>query len=129
MKGIDTNVLVRFLVRDDAGQARRARAIMEIGPIWLAKTVLLETEWVLRYTYQFQPVEVNHALATVCGLSQVVVEDAANVTKALSWHADGFDFADALRLASCPESQCFYSFDRSLAKRAKKADDIRVETP
>lgn len=33
MKGIDTNVLVRFLVKDDVSQARRARKIIESGPV------------------------------------------------------------------------------------------------
>ena len=129
MKGIDTNVLVRFLVKDDVRQARRARKVMESGPIRIPKSVLLETEWVLRYTYELERVAVNQALAKICGLPQVTVEDASRVAQALSWHADGFDFADALHLASCPEARAFYSFDRSLAKKAKKADAIPVEQP
>lgn len=91
--------------------------------------MLLETEWVLRYTYEFERAAVHQALAKVCGLPQVVVEDASRVTQALSWYAEGFDFADALHLASCPGAQVFYSFDQSLAKKAKKADTIPVERP
>jgi len=63
MKAIDTNILVRFLVKDDVRQAQRARKTMESGPLWIPKTVLLETEWVLRYTYEFEPAAVNQALA------------------------------------------------------------------
>lgn len=129
MKGIDANVLVRFLVKDDVRQARRARKAMESGPIWIPTTVLLETEWVLRYTYEFERAAVNQALAKICGLPQVTVEDASKVTQALSWHADGFDFSDALHLASCPQARAFYSFDQSLAKKARKADTIPVEQP
>lgn len=129
MKGIDTNVLVRFMVTDDAVQARRARVVLENGPVWIPKTVLLETEWVLRYTYGFERVAVNQALGKVCGLPQVVVEDASSVTQALSWHAEGFDFADALHLASSSGARVFYSFDRSLASKAKKAGAILVEQP
>jgi len=129
MKGVDTNVLVRLLVRDDVGQARRARAIVEGGPVWIPKTVLLETEWVLRYTYGFERAAVNQALAKVCGLPQVVVEDAMNVAQALSWHAGGFDFADALHLASSPGARVFYTFDRSLVRKARKANAVAVELP
>jgi predicted nucleic-acid-binding protein len=45
VKAIDTNVLVRFLVRDDARQARVARQTIERGAIWIPKTIRLETDW------------------------------------------------------------------------------------
>ena len=129
MRAIDTNVLVRFLVKDDVGQALKARKIMESGPIWIPKTVLLETEWVLRYTYEFERAAVNQALEKVCGLSQVTVENTSSVTQALALHADGFDFADALHLASSQNAQSFFSFDRSLRQKAKQAHTIPVEQP
>jgi len=129
VKAIDTNVLVRFLVRDDAEQADRARKAMERESIFLCRTVLLETEWVLRYTYEFDRGSVNQALMKVCGLPQVVVEDTAIVTQALAWHAEGFDFADALHLAASRRAQAFYSFDQSLAKKARKAATIPIEKP
>ena len=44
-------------------------------------------------------------------------------------NAPGFDFADALHLASCPEAQSFYSFDQALARKAKQAGTIPVEHP
>ena len=44
MKAIDTNFLVRFLVKDDVRQAQRARKTMESGPLWIPKTMLLETK-------------------------------------------------------------------------------------
>ena len=102
---------------------------MERGPVFLPKTVLLETEWVLRYTYEFERTAVNQALAKVCGLPQVVVEDAAGVIQALSWHAEGFDFADALHLASSQKAQAFFSFDTSLVEKARKILTIPVEKP
>mgnify|MGYP003979381507 CR=1 FL=1 len=129
MKAIDTSVLVRFLVRDDARQARRARKLIEVGGISIPKTVLLETEWVLRYTYEFDRIAVNRALGKVCGLPQIVIEDTSAVIQALSWHADGFDFTDALHLASSRDAQAFYTFDRSLVKKARKAKTIPVEIP
>jgi len=129
MKAIDTNVLVRFLVKDDVKQARRARKLIESDTIFIPKTVLLETEWVLRYTYEFDRAAVNQALEKVCGLPQVVVEDAPAVTQALSWHADGFDFADALHLASSHRAQVFCSFDQSLVKKTGQAGTVPIEAP
>jgi predicted nucleic acid-binding protein len=55
MIAVDINVLVRFLVRDDAMQATRAAALTRADEIWVSKTVLLETEWVLRSLYGFSP--------------------------------------------------------------------------
>jgi predicted nucleic-acid-binding protein len=62
MIAVDTNVLVRFLVRDDAEQASRADSLIRSEEIWISKTVLLETEWVLRSLYAFRPDSVARAL-------------------------------------------------------------------
>ena len=51
MIAVDTNVLVRFLVRDDAKQAGRAASLIRANAVWISKTVLLETECVLRSLY------------------------------------------------------------------------------
>ena len=53
MLGLDTNVLVRFLVRDDEVQLEKARKLIkrEIAAgrrVFISQLVLLETEWVLR---------------------------------------------------------------------------------
>lgn len=49
MIAVDTNVLVRIVTRDDKGQARRAVRALRGKQLFVAKTVLLETEWVLRH--------------------------------------------------------------------------------
>ncbi len=51
MIAVDTNVLARFITNDDAAQAKRARRLIEAGPVFVAKTVLLELEWVPRGAY------------------------------------------------------------------------------
>jgi predicted nucleic-acid-binding protein len=48
MLAVDTNVLVRLLTGDEPKQAAAARALFAAEPIWIAKTVFLETGWVLR---------------------------------------------------------------------------------
>lgn len=116
--GIDTNVLVRFLTRDDEGQARLARATFQNRTIWLTKTVLLETEWVLRFSYKFPEDKINAALRAVLGLPQVATENAEQVLLALNWHSQGMDFADALHLAGSTSAKNFVTFDKKFAKLA-----------
>lgn len=48
MIALDTNILVRFFVRDDEGQALKARALIAASQVLILTTVLMETEWVLR---------------------------------------------------------------------------------
>jgi len=77
MIALDTNVVVRVLTRDDVAQAERAAEVMASGPLWLAKTVLVEIERVLRKGYGFDRAAVNRALTLLLGLENLSVEDAA----------------------------------------------------
>jgi predicted nucleic acid-binding protein len=70
---VDTNVVVRLLTGDNAQQAARAVALFKSEEIWLSKTVILETEWVLRSLYRFSGAHVSAALlgsraSPKCGL-------------------------------------------------------------
>lgn len=126
MIAVDTNVLVRFLVRDDAKQAARAASLIRGDEIWASKTVLLETEWVLRSLYGFSPETVARALRRLAGLRTVFLEDELAVAKALDWSSQGLDFADALHLASVGNAKRFATFDRKLAKQAKRLTALEI---
>ena len=126
MVAVDTNVLVRFLVRDEARQAARAASLLRNTPVWISKTVLLETEWVLRSLYGFSADARAGALRALAGLQTVVLEDELAVAKALGWFQDGLDFADALHLASVGDAKQFATFDRKLIKQAKRL--VSLET-
>jgi len=124
MIAVDTNVLVRFLVRDDAGQAARAAKLIRSSEIWISKTVLLETEWVLRSLYDFTPQRLAGALRALAGLGEVFLEDAGAVANALNWFEQGLDLADALHLASAANAKQFATFDRKLARQAQQATKV-----
>jgi predicted nucleic-acid-binding protein len=126
MIAVDTNVLVRFLVRDDATQADRAQELIRSSEIWISKTVLLETEWVLRSLYDFTPQSLAGALRALAGLGTVFLEDGGAVAKALEWFEQGLDFADALHLASAGNAKQFATLDRKLARQARYAARIDV---
>jgi predicted nucleic-acid-binding protein len=121
MTSVDTNIVVRLLTKDDAKQHTAAKSLFAAGPIWVAKTVLLETEWVLRRSYGFEPSSILAAFDRLIGLENVSVEDKPAVAGALALVAHGIDFADALHLASRPAGVMFLSFDRSFVRRAKRA--------
>jgi predicted nucleic acid-binding protein len=126
MLAVDTNIIVRYLAGDQQQQSRKAKALIDSDPIFVCKTVLLETEWVLRSVYGFTPIQIAKALTDFAGLPSVTLEDAATVAKALDWMAAGMDFADAIHLANAKGSDAFATFDRRLAKTAKKLSDVAV---
>ncbi|HEV2177861.1 MAG TPA: type II toxin-antitoxin system VapC family toxin [Terriglobia bacterium] len=126
MIAVDTNVLIRFLVRDDAGQGARAAALVRDNDVWVSKTVILETEWVLRSLYGFPSESVMTALRKLVGLRTMFLEDEAAVAKALAWSGEGLDFADALHLASAGNSKRFATFDRKLARQANRVAGLET---
>ena len=126
MVAVDTNVLVRFLVGDDAKQAARAASLIRADEIWISKTVLLETEWVLRSLYGFSPDSRAGALRALAGLRTVFLEDELAAAKALDWFKEGLDFADALHLASTGKAKQFATFDRKLAKQARRMTTLET---
>jgi len=83
MIAVDTNVLVRLLTGDEPRQAAAARSLFASEPIWIAKTVLLETGWVLRSLYGFEESAIREALTRLLGLKNVRTEDESSVAAAL----------------------------------------------
>lgn len=131
MIALDTNVVVRFLVRDDEDQAQRARALVAAGPVLLTATVVLETAWVLRAAYEHPPEAVADALEGVLALPTVEAPPRKPIARALAWHRGGLDLADALHLALSGEAEAFATFDRRLQARAGAlgAEPRTIEPP
>ena len=121
MQAVDTNVVVRLVTNDDVRQAKRAAALFASSEIYLPLTVLLETEWVLRYSYGLAPDAILRALRGVVGLPGVTVRDSAEVHRALELFEKGMDFADALHVSTSDRAGGFATFDAKLLMRAKAA--------
>ena len=119
MTAVDTNVLVRLLTGDEPKQAAAARSLFASGPIWVAKTVLLETGWVLRSLYGFEDSAIRDAFVKVFGLKNVHVEDESAVAAALELTGQGIELAGAMHLSSRPPGVAFVSFDKSFVRRAR----------
>jgi predicted nucleic-acid-binding protein len=126
MLAVDTNLIVRLLANDDATQTRRAVALFASEQIYLSKTVLLELEWVLRFSYELPSKVILQALRNLVGLPNIVLEQQREIAEALDGFEQGLDFADALHLASSRRAGRFATFDKKLIKRAEKLTDIEL---
>ena len=102
MLGIDTNVLVRFLVRDDQTQFEKARKLLkhEISSgrrVFINQLVLLETEWVLRSRYGLAKTQMLETISGLLDAPDVQLEDEPAVEEAVFvWRDANADFADCL---------------------------------
>lgn len=127
MIGLDTNVLARYFVREDSADAatvaqrQAARLLLESGQtLFLAKTVALELEWVLRGYYGFAVEQVLQVLEQLLNHPCLTVEDRSSLEQAMAGLSSGLDFADALHHASCRDCEAIASFDdRGFARRIR----------
>ena len=127
MIAVDTNVVVRLLVGDDPEQAAQAQALFAAEQIFISDTVVLETAWVLDYSYGLDGATIVAALRRLFGLANVHLRDAAEMGLALEWRDLGLDFADALHLVQAARCTHLVTFDRRFAARAVAIGGPRVE--
>jgi predicted nucleic-acid-binding protein len=104
----------------DPVQNGQALQLFDRETIYLAKSVVLETEWVLRSIYRLYPARFAGAVEALISLENVRCEDETAVRQALAWHQAGMDFADALHLASSSQATRFATFDRDMIETAKR---------
>jgi predicted nucleic-acid-binding protein len=103
---VDTNVIVRLLVRDDEKQYAAAKRLVQHAgsagePILIVLMAILETEWVLRSHYKLDKASVAQAFTQLLESQDVVIENAVTLEEALyvwAQHPDA-DFADCLLAA------------------------------
>ena len=116
MVAADTNVIVRLLIGDDKIQFEKAKRLFQQEKIFIATSVVLECEWVLRYAYHLQPAAIAQAFQALFGLPNVTLQEQAVV-------------ADALHLAASRHCDSLATFDRKFIKAAKKITPLNVEEP
>lgn len=129
MTAVDTNLLVRFLVADDPAQFEAVQAALAVGPVWIAKTVLLETAWQLRKDHGFDEAMVCDAFKKLLDTTNIVAEDSSDILDALALVTQGIQIADAIHLTSRPPGATFLSFDKALVRRAQRAGVPSVAHP
>lgn len=120
MIAVDTHVLARLLLDDDAVQHQRAKALLKTRQIFTAPiTVMLELVWVLE-SYDCTAEKIATGLTALLALPNFKPAQADALRLALQSYASGMGFADALHLALCADQQGFVTFDKAFAKRAAK---------
>lgn len=127
MRAVDTNVLARFLARDDEAQTMVADQVM-LEPTFVPLTVLLETVWVLASSYGQTRQAIYRALTELVQMPSVTTVDYALVRWAIDRFGAGADFVDLAHLIDGRSAESFATFDRGVAKGAGDDPPLPVET-
>ena len=101
MIALDTNILVRFLTRDDPDQSAEAERLMSgltsDAPGHVCREVLVELVWVLERAYKYSRADISRALEGLLSVAELVIEAADDVGAVLQLYEDkGFGFSDLM---------------------------------
>jgi predicted nucleic-acid-binding protein len=125
MTGLDTNVLVRYIMQDDAKQAAQATALVESlsteAPGFVPTVALVELAWVLSSCFELSREQLADALEALMRTKEIVVERADTAWRAVrAFRGGSADFADCLIERSAAAAGCSktVTFDRAAAKSA-----------
>jgi predicted nucleic-acid-binding protein len=125
MIGLDTNVLVRYIMQDDAKQSPKATRLIESltpeQPGFVPLVAVVELVWVLSASYALSRAQVAQALELLLRGKELIVEKADGVLLAVRrFQAGEADFADCLIQASASAAGCSatMTFDAGAVKAA-----------
>jgi predicted nucleic-acid-binding protein len=125
MTGIDTNVVVRYIVQDDPIQSSAANQLFDSltadSPGFISATVLVELVWVLQSCYSAHQQEVERVLETLLRSRELMIENADLIWQSLRrFRLATADFADCLIECSGHAAGCKHTvtFDHNAAKNA-----------
>ncbi len=125
MTGLDTNVVVRYIMQDDAKQSAKAAALIESltteAPGFVSLVSVVELGWVLSSSYGLAREQVAQTIDLLLRTKQVVVDRADQVLSALRvFKAGSADFADCLIERAAASAGCdrTMTFDVAAAKTA-----------
>ncbi len=123
MISIDTNVLIRDLVEDDAEQVEATRSLLDSltieDPGFVCREVILEISWVLASAYRFTREQIGEALLRIIGMENLLVETSDDVARSARHYGENNDdFSDLMILEASRRSDALplYTFDRRLSR-------------
>ena len=127
MISVDTNILVRYAVKDDKRQTELATSFIADNQCHVLKSVILELVWVLSSSsgYNLTRKVVTERLRHIFGLPTMDTEDTIQVAQAIDWYEKGMDFADALHLASSCEVNGFVTMDGRMNRKVSQIAPTR----
>lgn len=128
MIGLDTNLLVRYLVQDDQAQSRLATKYIESGDLFFINLIVLcELSWVLQSCYEIEKKRLHEVFEKILSTKQFVVQNSHLVWNALHiYQLASVDFSDCLigQINQAAECSVTLSFDKSL----KNLNQFRILT-
>ena len=123
MIGLDTNVIVRYIVQDDVVQSKQATALFETfsqeTPGFITVVVVIELAWVLQGCYGSTRAEIVEVLDRLMRAKDIVIEHHESVWHALHTFANSkADLSDCLIERFCYAAHCQYTvtFDKGASK-------------
>ena len=123
MTAVDTNVVVRYLVGDDAEQAEAARKLIDrltsSSPGFICREVVIEVAWVLERSYRFTRAQIAEVLMGLTASDSLVVENSDDVAAAAHrYRQGGAGFADLMILSAAERegATSLHTFDCRLAR-------------
>ncbi len=119
MIAFDTNLLVRLAMNDHPQQAEIAENLLKSNDVFISRTVLLETEWVLHSRYKIKVKQLSEFFTALLNQDTIIIENYQQIEQALEWYELGADFSDAIHLAAC-DTSVFYTFDQGFCKVARE---------
>ena len=125
---LDTDLLVSLATNDAPAERAAVTDILGKHECRVPKTVLLETEWVLRSRYGYATEQFADFADYLLALSSVSMEDESVVRWAVDAARKGIDFADSMHLAVAAASgETFFTFDKKLQRKASKFRGVRIQ--
>jgi predicted nucleic-acid-binding protein len=120
MRAVDTNILVRLIVRDDPAQVRAAEQFIAGGGAWVSHLVLAEAAWVLDAVYERTVQQIGTAVDMLLNHKELTLQDAEVVTSALEHFRKrpmlGFSDCLVVEIARKAGHMPLGTLDRDLAK-------------
>jgi predicted nucleic-acid-binding protein len=121
---LDTNILIRTIVRDDPQHVDLAVDMMANNVCYVTRSVVQEVVWVLTRIYRQSASQVAAVIDLLLDIQQIEVEDEFQIMQAVIWYRQGMDFADALHLATSLKANSLATFDKGFIKAASA-----IQTP
>ena len=128
MIAVDTNILVRYAIKDDPKQTVLATDFLRENTCFFSKTVLLELVWVLssKNGYNLSREIVVERIKHIVGLENITTENDQYFATTLEWYLAGMDFADTLHLIGSELSALLKMLHKEKQKRAGNLHSLLI---
>jgi predicted nucleic-acid-binding protein len=127
LHAIDTNIVIRILLRDDPTQIVLVDKLVSQGNLLITNTVVIETEWVLRAVYRYNCSELSDLFESLLEIDGIRLQDSDGFRWATERYRAGADFTDMMHLLELDDSDCFITFDRKMLRQAGVDCSVPIE--